>query len=331
MPGVNEWHVGMSIPMLAILTMDTILDSMSESTTTSEPLDIEARTMLSHCARSLSFQYRSGGSGMVHPPHSMGWRVMPFALAAQAEYSLALIVGERTIHTRGGEAIFVKQGARHHISLRGKKSGVSRYAHFNISIFGAIDLMGFFDVPDVFHGEDAERIGTINARMGVLNREGIKDLGSAIEQQSLGLSLIHLLVSRSRPLNPASNNPLGFQRLFPVLRHLSECLADPISLSDLAERTHLSPSRFHALFKSLTGQAPLYYVQRMRLERAQELLIETDQTVKEIAMAVGFADAFHFSRLFKLRLGSSPTAYREIARQRLFGMDASVCNQAEGF
>jgi len=309
--------------------MDGIIDAMSKSTTSRKHSQDAANesqgtlstdTVLSHFENSLNFHYRHGASPLIHPPHSMGWRVMPYALAAENDYPVALIINKRKIKTRGGEAIFVGQGVRHHVGHAGTRPGYSRNAHFNVTVFGSVDFLSFFEVPNVFRGAAAERMREINVRMAELSRKKPKDLADVVERKSLGFALVQLLVSHSRLLDLAGNKLLGIQRLLPVFESINENREGVITLDELAQRVHLSPSRFHALFKNLTGEAPLYYVQRKRLERAQKLLIQTDQSIQEVAASAGFSDPFHFSRLFKKRMGTSPSSYRETSREQLFGM-----------
>lgn len=84
-------------------------------------------------------------------------------------------------------------------------------------------------------------------------------------------------------------------------------------LSHYAAHCSLSPSRFAHLFKAVTGQTPIAYLNRVRIENAKELLLKTSLPIAEIAERVGFADQNYFGRLFKRQVGLSPT---EFARTR---------------
>ena len=100
-----------------------------------------------------------------------------------------------------------------------------------------------------------------------------------------------------------------------LIRLVRETVARNMHVSDvdfrrLAEAEGMSYERFRKLFKALSGAAPKQYHLAARLNRARELLLNSDRSVKEIASAVGFSDALYFSRLFKSRLGVSPKRYR---------------------
>jgi AraC family transcriptional regulator len=91
--------------------------------------------------------------------------------------------------------------------------------------------------------------------------------------------------------------------------------AENITLSDVALSCDLSPSYFIKAFKRTTGITPHQWLLRHRIERAQTMMLETETPLGEIAVACGFADQSHLTRVFKLAVGDSPGAWR---RQRQF-------------
>ena len=70
-------------------------------------------------------------------------------------------------------------------------------------------------------------------------------------------------------------------------------------ISCRADLIHVSEGRFSHLFKESAGMAPLQYINKVRLEKAANLLKRGDYTVAEVANAVGFSDYNHFGRLFR--------------------------------
>jgi transcriptional regulator GlxA family with amidase domain len=91
-----------------------------------------------------------------------------------------------------------------------------------------------------------------------------------------------------------------------VAKHFS--VADPMDgmthAAKLAERT------FKRRFTAATGQSPIVYVQRLRIEDAKRRLERTDVSVDEISWQVGYAEPAFFRRLFKRLTGLAPGAYR---------------------
>jgi len=84
----------------------------------------------------------------------------------------------------------------------------------------------------------------------------------------------------------------------------------PMTLDALAAMTGLSRRSFCRAFRRAMGTSPMDYLVRQRITRAAELLIRTDATITEIALACGFSDSNYFSRQFRQILGMSARAYR---------------------
>lgn len=81
-------------------------------------------------------------------------------------------------------------------------------------------------------------------------------------------------------------------------------------VEELAQKFGLSPAQFTRRFRAATGLAPGQFIIRARLERARQLLRETDMSVGQIAQALGYSDIYFFSRQFKEYAGYSPTQIR---------------------
>ena len=84
----------------------------------------------------------------------------------------------------------------------------------------------------------------------------------------------------------------------------------PHTVRSLAESVSLSPSRFAHLFTRQLGQSPMRALREARLRHAARLLESTDLSVDRVAAASGFASPFHFNRVFRVRYGVPPGAYR---------------------
>lgn len=90
-----------------------------------------------------------------------------------------------------------------------------------------------------------------------------------------------------------------------------------ITVDELASRAGLSRASYTRHFKRSTGQLPLDYVNRVRLERSKQLLQVTADRLHEIASRVGFSNEYYFSRRFKQYTGVSPGVYRRNHRQEV--------------
>jgi transcriptional regulator GlxA family with amidase domain len=89
-------------------------------------------------------------------------------------------------------------------------------------------------------------------------------------------------------------------------------LHEQIDVDTLAAAVSLSKYHFIKKYKALTGTTPINHFIRLKIERACHLLDVTNKGIKEIAWAVGYEDAYYFSRIFRKMMGMSPRQYREI-------------------
>jgi AraC-like DNA-binding protein len=96
--------------------------------------------------------------------------------------------------------------------------------------------------------------------------------------------------------------------------HIDAHLEQEIRLDALAEKAGLSVHHFARAFKQSVGEPPHRYIIRRRVERANELLLETELPLTEVALAVGFSDHSHLARHFRRVKGLTPKAARRAER-----------------
>jgi AraC-like DNA-binding protein len=85
---------------------------------------------------------------------------------------------------------------------------------------------------------------------------------------------------------------------------------EPLSVRDMARAFDMGPTTFTARCRELLQESPAALLRHFRLERAQDLLFNTEQPIHQIAESLGFANPHHFSRLFKQHFGRSPSSFR---------------------
>ncbi|WP_208328536.1 AraC family transcriptional regulator [Paraburkholderia sp. BL6665CI2N2] len=156
----------------------------------------------------------------------------------------------------------------------------------------------------------------IAAMLSALHRAAADPSDSRLYVDALVHALAaHLLqhYARGRPAGAAT--PARPERLVPrrvrrVTDYIRANLDGDLAIIELAAQAGLSSFHFARVFRRETGETPHQYVSRLRLEEAARLLRATGQTVLQIAIAVGFENASHFSVQFKRGYGVTPLAYR---------------------
>lgn len=92
---------------------------------------------------------------------------------------------------------------------------------------------------------------------------------------------------------------------------LENHFTEEITLEQLAQAQFVSPAYLSRLFKEISGESPINYLIKLRLNEAQHLLKTTPLTIKKIAQSTGYQDAYHFSKAFKKQFGISPSRLSE--------------------
>lgn len=103
-----------------------------------------------------------------------------------------------------------------------------------------------------------------------------------------------------------ATNTVGLGSYERVASYIENHYTEVASLNDLAAAVELSPAYLCRLFRRYSRETPRQSIVRHKLNRAAELLMSQGMNVGEVAAAVGYEDAFHFSRLFRKRFGNSP-------------------------
>lgn len=128
--------------------------------------------------------------------------------------------------------------------------------------------------------------------------------------QTLALTLLRLS-HQPVPALALAKGGLAPRRLARVLERMRDCLAEDVSLDELADAAGLHPVYFVRVFKAETGTTPHRYLLERRVEHAKTLLATTAQPIAEVALACGFASQSHLSTWFRRLTGTSPKRWRD--------------------
>jgi len=128
---------------------------------------------------------------------------------------------------------------------------------------------------------------------------------------ALRAKLLELLVYLSRAYtNTDTTEAHALLRVGKVIGELENNFARDWTLDELLKIAHMSRSTLMRVFRRATGQTPIDYLVRLRIQKAMHLLCHTDETITEIAMEIGFNDSNYFSRQFRRIVGKTPRKYR---------------------
>ncbi len=171
---------------------------------------------------------------------------------------------------------------------------------------GIADSLRVIDVPRFRFSDD--RLWTL---IGLLTDAiGNPDPTAQLYGDSLTAAIAATLFERPRETK-GSQSGLSAIQLKDAMGYLEVKMPARVELAALAELAGLSQSHYCRAFKASTGLAPYQWQLQARVERAKNLLLDTNGCLEEVALATGFADAVHFGRTFRKMTGATPAAWRQ--------------------
>jgi AraC-like DNA-binding protein len=264
------------------------------------------------------------------PWHVAPRRLLDYLLVYVQQGDCRFAIEGEVVAPPAGSFCLIQPGQS--VELRGVSRTVTPYAHFdlfynarreesfatrpgqmNLATYHALMQPALSDLDDTIlpshfappssgFCEDWLKVVRLWSSGGVLARQEAA--------QRLGILMLQLLHWKREQAGGASTPSADARDFGWIPSYLSTHLSQPISVSQMAGRARLSPSRFHAVFQKKFGVAPGRYLLEMRVRHAGELLTSTNWTLAHIAELCGFADVHHFARTFKRLTGSTPGAHR---------------------
>lgn len=128
--------------------------------------------------------------------------------------------------------------------------------------------------------------------------------------QMIAVHLARNHSTRSKPAKVVTARPIPGWRMRRLIEYIEENLDGDLSLEKMGREVEISPLYLARAFKTAVGQSPHQYVLSRRIERAKELLRNSDMPIVDVALAAGFSSQSHLSHWFLRHMGVSPAVYR---------------------
>lgn len=158
---------------------------------------------------------------------------------------------------------------------------------------------------------------SIDLMLKLIAQDHGEDLAAAVADQ-----LIYSTIRTDRDsqrLSIPTRIGVRHPKLAQVIQMMETNIEEPISPADLAEDVEMSTRQLERLFRRYLNRSPKRYYMELRLQKARNLLMQTDMSVINVALACGFASPSHFSKCYRAQYDTTP--YRERGTQ---GMRLSV-------
>ena len=173
------------------------------------------------------------------------------------------------------------------------------------------------NMPDWFvvRADSLARLGPLPLTVALLGDEASRsELGSELIVHGLFDVIFSYLLREMAARHGASGagffHAIADAQVRRVLTLMHEDMAHPWTLEVLASRAGLSRTALAERFREAMGDTPLAYLRTVRMQGAMRILSETDKNLEQVALEVGYQDAFSFSKAFKRAVGVAPKEFR---------------------
>ncbi|HKP97193.1 MAG TPA: AraC family transcriptional regulator, partial [Fibrobacteria bacterium] len=227
-----------------------------------------------------------------------------FVLIVSLQASGTIVVGEKSLELCPGEALLVFPHQFHHFVF--KESSPLNWVFVAFEQSGVEWMESLRDRVTVL---SPAGLGYLK-RLILAYREGAAAPGAGTSISLLtGLILLELAARKGR-----TGTHLGVVRPSPIdqiIRYIWDNFDKEIKVARLSALCPYSQSHLRLLFRKRMGMSLHTFIQKVKMNRARAMLLETPQNVSEVADACGYSSLYRFSRAFKRATGVSPRGYRK--------------------
>lgn len=252
-----------------------------------------------------------------NPPHCHDHAEIVCVLSGNEQYYLDGEIYD--VHT--GDMIIINPGVMHSSIVPDESSPA-------LVFFTGFHNFHFRDMPPntiqmpdhqyVLHTNSQVGQDAINLCFSMVAERYSDQAGQYFMQKSYLIQLL-MLVIRQIMAPPSHNSETyrfeSYHKTYVVneiRNYLNNHYTEKISLDLIAKNMYLSSAYISKMFKEETGETPINYLIKLRLEKARlQLEIDSAASVKSISNSVGYEDVYYFSKLFKKYYGMSPLKYKE--------------------
>lgn len=226
--------------------------------------------------------------------------------------SPSLLAALRRERARGAPIGALCSGA-YILAAAGFLNGMSAAIHWDyhdsfMEAFPDVHLVRHVFVPDARHVTASGGTATADLMLHMIEQAHGHDLSVAVSDM--------MVYSGARAATGAQRVSLQSRRgmrnahLARAVKRMQDSIEAPVSPTLIAQELGISVRQLERLFGRFLNASPKKYHMEMRLERAQHLLVQTEQSVIEIALACGFESPGHFTRVYRTAFGVTPSEQR---------------------
>ncbi|NSY40816.1 GlxA family transcriptional regulator [Leisingera sp. ANG59] len=193
--------------------------------------------------------------------------------------------------------------------LNGREASIHWEYHDSfMEKFPEVNLLRNVFVADGKHPTASGGTATADLMLHLIAQNHGQDLSIAVADQMVYNAVREATAAQKVSLQ--SRNGMRNPHLAAAITRMGEQLENPVSPSAIARELGISTRQLERLFGKYLNASPKKYYMDMRLERARHLLVQTEMSVMDVAMACGFESSGHFSRVYRTAFGCTPMMQR---------------------
>jgi AraC family transcriptional regulator of arabinose operon len=220
-------------------------------------------------------------------------------------------VGDQEFYPKPGELYLLPAGVIQSYGTINEHTFGKYWCHFS-SKLGELSLFDVVEASPYVTIQNTDEMTGHFQRL--IHHHKSNDFTAGFRIRAILLEIIATYLELSETVKLNTKTSSTFEKMSSVLKHIEDHLASHITIEELAQLAHFQPNYFIHVFKSFTGISPIQYINRMRMEKAGQLLLFTPMNISAIAESLGL-ELSYFSRMFKEHTGYSPSTYRELMLQ----------------
>jgi len=225
-------------------------------------------------------------------------------LIARGRFSLEL-PGREVVRVGEGQVLLIEPAERHTFRQAPPRAGGQIYCIHCDLLHGASWGAGDYRLEP--QPQRVTDVSDDDAISGLFARAAEVFAGYGRYRRAMVETIVREVWLRLAEKWTAAAGPGVSRRMEEMIAFVRRRLRDPITRQDIARRFAVTPQHVNHLFRQALGVTPTEFIHRERSLRAYALMKDHGYSVAQAAGEVGFADAFHFSRVFKRVMGTPPS------------------------
>lgn len=222
-----------------------------------------------------------------------------------------MIFEEEYVPLKAGECIIVPPFCKHGFLVEFKNGCKLQQVEMSVQLpEHAEEMLNFGSGSNPYYRiKDCENIIPLMAEVARFHRSEIQNeyTGSLLD-----LAVVQLLVALEYHVGKTDAVTAGIKnrKIVGIMKYIQEHYYEPVQIEELAKHWSISSRYIRKYFLEEIGMSCSAYITAIRVNRAKELLWETQKSITDIALEIGYGTPQYFCRIFKNEVGMSPSVYR---------------------